>query len=186
MTEVLLGCHLATALMLVPSLLTSKAAKYLASCTDGCTFCYAGKAAKYLGNCTAAIVPFAVQARLQSTPGNCTDACTFCCAGKAAKYLGKLGKKIASNFGSSDQEPKSVSGARKVITEGDGDSAGEVAPLASGVVQRYSSMQRQVAVCQMSRQCTWSRVQQIASRELVIIAAQAPGKRLGNCWPQAH
>ena len=45
----------------------------------------------------------------------------ICCAGKAAKYLGKLGKKIASNFGTSDQEPKSVSGARKVVTEGDGD-----------------------------------------------------------------
>ena len=49
------------------------------------------------------------------------NAGTICCAGKAAKYLGKLGKKIASNFGASDQEPKSVSGARKVVTEGDGD-----------------------------------------------------------------
>lgn len=88
-----------------------------------------------------------------------SQACTICCAGKAAKYLGKLGKKIASNFGASDQEHKSVSGARKVVTEGDGD-LGAVAPPASATAKHHGSMQRQVAVRQVSRQCTWSRVQQ--------------------------
>ena len=65
--------------------------------------------------------------------------CNICCAGKAAKYLGKLGKKIASNFGASDQEPKPISGARKVISEGDGD-LGTVTPPASDPAQHHDSI----------------------------------------------